>query len=117
MAQTLPPAWNPDRFAGNNGEYEIETLDEFLKISQGVPPEQLNGKDYVFQEVDFSSMPAEVFRKYNFAGSNFWGCTLPEGTSLYLEPSFQFCENRYLWSSKVPSSTLMGKRTTTQEWV
>jgi hypothetical protein len=68
-----------DRFAGNNDEHEIETLDEFYELVAGKDPKSVDLTDYVFQSLDFSSMKLEEFMKYNWTNANFWGCTFPQG--------------------------------------
>lgn len=69
-----------DRFAGNNDEYEIETLEEFQRVVGERKPDELVLKDWVFQEVDFSPMNVDEFKAFNWAGAHFWGCTFPVGS-------------------------------------
>jgi hypothetical protein len=55
-------------------------LEEIQSVFGDRKPEEIVMKDSVFQEVDFSPMSAADFRKYNWAGANFWGCTFPAGS-------------------------------------
>lgn len=51
-------------FKGSNEENEIETLDEFLTKVDGNEPASLDLSGWVFQAVDFSTLPAEQFLQY-----------------------------------------------------
>jgi len=92
-------------FKGSNEENEIETLDEFLTKVDGNEPASLDLSGWVFQAVDFSSLPAEQFLQYppshfiyfnyffvllfylkplgrfNFSRASLWGCVLPDGVN------------------------------------
>jgi len=77
---TLSAAVINDRFAGNNGEYEIETLDEFLELANKMELAEVGKHPFVFQEVDFSPLTADQFNSYHFKDCQFWGCIFPKGT-------------------------------------
>ncbi len=50
-------------FHNSHEEFEIETLDEFHDLIAGKDIEKLSLKNWVFQEVDFSSEPLEQWKK------------------------------------------------------
>ena len=68
-----------DPFLGQNEENEIETYDEFLDKVSAKDPATIDMTGWNFQAVDFSLMDPEVWKKYNFKGASFWGCTFPKG--------------------------------------
>eukprot|EP00611_Tribonema_gayanum_P026002 TRINITY_DN6079_c0_g1_i1.p1 TRINITY_DN6079_c0_g1~~TRINITY_DN6079_c0_g1_i1.p1 ORF type:complete len:537 (-),score=134.76 TRINITY_DN6079_c0_g1_i1:253-1755(-) len=74
-------------FAGSNGAHEIETLREFHKQvdrelrENGNKRSSIDFSTWVFQQVDFTRVPAEEWAEYNFKGASFWGCTLPQHAS------------------------------------
>jgi predicted Rossmann-fold nucleotide-binding protein len=68
-----------DPFLGQNEENEIETYEEFLEKIEGKDPLSIDMTGWNFQAVDFSAMDPEVWKKYNFKGASFWGCTFPKG--------------------------------------
>lgn len=68
-------------FKGSNEENEIETLDEFLTKVDGNEPASLDLSGWVFQAVDFSTLPAEQFLQFNFSRASLWGCVLPDGVN------------------------------------
>jgi hypothetical protein len=65
-----------DPFAGENEEFEIETIAEFRKKTCGLAPKDIHLDGWVFQEVDFSSVPLDDFSQYDVRGASFWGCTV-----------------------------------------
>lgn len=68
-----------DPFLGQNEENEIETYDEFLEKIHGKDPRTVDMSGWNFQAVDFSAMDSEEWKKFNFKGASFWGCTFPKG--------------------------------------
>eukprot|EP01125_Pyxidicula_operculata_P005781 TRINITY_DN2017_c2_g1_i4.p2 TRINITY_DN2017_c2_g1~~TRINITY_DN2017_c2_g1_i4.p2 ORF type:complete len:359 (-),score=82.08 TRINITY_DN2017_c2_g1_i4:92-1168(-) len=71
-----------DPFKGNNEEFEIEDIDEFHSKLVGKDIETLSMSKWVFQAVDFSHEPIDMFRRYNIKGAWFLGCLFPNGVSL-----------------------------------
>jgi predicted Rossmann-fold nucleotide-binding protein len=73
-----------DPFAGTNQSGVFEDLGELISHVEnyyGSWDNVPSMEGWVFQEVDFSSLGAELFTALPVKGANFWGCIFPSGVS------------------------------------
>jgi hypothetical protein len=59
----------------------VETFVEFLCLTDGLAPEKIVMKRFLFQGVDFSEDNPQNWGLYQVADSLFFGCTFPNSVS------------------------------------